>query len=43
MDEYKEMVDRYSLDRCHMYSTRIIRDEWGDISADKKHLDYVSQ
>jgi hypothetical protein len=39
MDECKEIVDKYSLDGYHMYSKRITRNEWGDISAGRKYLD----
>jgi hypothetical protein len=39
MDEYKEIVDRYSLDGYHLYSKKITRAEWGDISAGKKFLE----
>jgi len=39
MDEYKEIVDKYSLDGYYMYSKTITRAEWGDISAGKKFLD----
>lgn len=39
MDEYKEIVDKYSLDGYDMYSKRITRDEWGDVSAARKYLD----